>query len=248
MDEHNPQATEPRWGSEDRDRKAEAIWQTLTHFLGSAIKQGRWIDIGCGNGGIAAHIAPRVSHMLGLDPEPWTQWDAWMREHENLVFLQGGYELESSRIATASVDVVICNQVYEHVPDPLALIKFIHRILKPGGHCYFAGPNVLFPVEPHVYWPFVHWLPRAKATKLMQALGSRKAEDLDAYSVTFWKLTKWLSPYFKITNAVPFFLREVIPAQHSSRLWRALTWLPSRLFDVLTPFSPSFVFVLEKYG
>ncbi len=239
---------EPRWGSADRDRKAEAIWRTLLHYAGPAIRHGRWLDIGCGSGGIAAHLAPRVSEMSGMDPEPWAKWAEWMRAQPNLVFMQGGYDHEPPLLPPCSVDVVVCNQVYEHVADPVALLGFIHRILKPGGYCYFAGPNLLFPIEPHVFWPFVHWLPRKGALRLMRLLGARRGGELDAYSTHFWQLKAWLSANFELTNAVPFFIREVVPAQHGAGLWRALGWLPVRLIAALTPFSPGFVFVLQKHA
>lgn len=237
---------DPRWGSEGRERKATVIWQTLLHHAGPSIPTQRWVDIGCGSGGIAAHLAPKVGEMLGIDPEPWPKWTDWMRQHANLKFVQGSYDLAPPDLIAASVDVVVCNQVYEHVPDPVALIRFIHKILKPGGYCYFAGPNLLFPLEPHVFWPFVHWLPRNRAVQLMQLLGSKRADDLDAFSTNFWQLKRWLSPHFTISNAVPFMITEVIPAQHEGLFWKVLALLPRRLLVALTPLSPSFVFVLKK--
>jgi 2-polyprenyl-3-methyl-5-hydroxy-6-metoxy-1,4-benzoquinol methylase len=236
----------PRWGSENRSLKAEAIWQTLLHYCGSDIAHGRWVDIGCGSGGIAAQLAPKVGEIIGIDPEPWACWTDWTRDHANLTFLCGSYDNETAVITQESTDVVICNQVYEHVPDPASLIRFIHGILKPGGYCYFAGPNLLFPIEPHVYWPFVHWLPRSMATQLMRTLGSGHADELDAYSTHFWKLKSWIIPYFKFTNAVPFVVNNIVQMQHSGALWRTLRYLPAPILDAFTPFSPGFVFVIKK--
>ncbi len=238
---------EPRWGSEDRPRKAEAIWQTLQHFCGPDISQGAWLDIGCGSGGIAATLAPRVRLMTGLDPEPWTRWATWMDANPNLKFLQGSYDSSPARVQPESIDVVICNQVYEHVPDPVALITFIHRSLKPGGVCYFAGPNLLFPVEPHVFWPFVHWLPRKFALGLMRALGSKRVDNLDANSVHYWKLKKWLTHGFKVQNGVPVIIRAILAERDLVRLSIFIQHLPLWLIDFLTPFSPGFAFVLEKH-
>ena len=237
---------DPRWGSEGRERKAKAIWQTLLHHVGPTIPAQRWVDIGCGCGDIAAHLAPMVGKMLGIDPEPWTRWTGLMQQHANLKFVQGSYEHAPPDLFAASVDVVICNQVYEHVADPIALIRFIHQILRPGGYCYFAGPNLLFPIEPHVFWPFVHWLPRNQAVQLMRILRSERAGDLDANSTHFWQLKHWLSPYFTICNAVPFMVTEVIPDQRAGLFWKILAFLPKRLLVALTPLSPGFIFVLRK--
>lgn len=237
---------DPRWGGEGRERKADAIWRTLQYFAGPTISLGHWLDIGCGSGGIAACLAPRVSRITGIDPEPWERWADWTRACANLSFFQGSYADEALHVASASMDVVICNQVYEHVANPLALVAFIQRVLKPGGVCYFAGPNLLFPIEPHVFWPFVHWLPRDLARCVMRVMGSRRADELDAYSTHFWRLKSWFQSGFVITNAVPFITRVVLPAQNRGLPWRALACLPAWLLDLGTPLSPGLVFVLKK--
>ncbi|MFE8032936.1 class I SAM-dependent methyltransferase [Thiohalocapsa marina] len=164
-------AGDPRWGAEHREAKAAAILQTLCHFAMSNPARADWLDFGCGSGGIAAWLADHVDHITGVDPEPWERWRTFQAAHANLRFIPAS--AENSGLPEQSVDVVICNQVYEHVDDPQRQISEIRRVLRPGGYCYFAGPNLLFPIEPHVYWPFVHWLPRQFARSLMKALGVR---------------------------------------------------------------------------
>jgi ubiquinone/menaquinone biosynthesis C-methylase UbiE len=57
-------------------------------------------------------------------------------------------------------DVVICAQVYEHVPNADRLMEEIYRVLKPGGICYFAAGNRLNIREPHYQLPFLSILPK----------------------------------------------------------------------------------------
>lgn len=45
---------------------------------------------------------------------------------------------------TNSVDVVVCDQVLEHVSEPDHAVQEIHRILKPGGRAYISTP-FLYP-------------------------------------------------------------------------------------------------------
>ena len=44
----------------------------------------------------------------------------------------------------ASLDSILCTEVLEHVPDPLAVWREFNRLLKPGGKVLLATP---------MYWP-----------------------------------------------------------------------------------------------
>ena len=48
-----------------------------------------------------------------------------------------------------SFDAVLCTEVLEHVPDPLAVWREFYRVLRPGGHVLLSTP---------FYWP-PHELP-----------------------------------------------------------------------------------------
>jgi SAM-dependent methyltransferase len=234
---------DPVWGDQDRPEKAAAIFTTLRLMTGLDFSSSHWVDVGCGCGEIAAHLAPQVGRMTAIDPSPWQRWLTLKEAHPNLEFIQGDYTGDYPE--PDSVDVVVCNQVYEHVPDPEALIGFIHRILKPGGYAYFAGPNLLFPIEPHVFWPFVHWLPRRFAVRLMHFFGSKAV--LDAYSTHYWQLLHWFKD-FQVINAVPFILKNSTLYKRKQIWIRVLAVFPKPLLQVMTPLSPGFIFLLRKSG
>lgn len=237
---HSP-STDPGWGDQGRAEKASAILLTLELMTGLNFQDSRWVDVGCGCGEIAAHLSTQVGRMIAIDPAPWQRWPTLRDTHPNLEFVQGDYN--SNYPESASVDVVICNQVYEHVPDPEALLGFIYRILRPGGYAYFAGPNLLFPIEPHVFWPFVHWLPRQFARALMRFFHAKYL--VTANLVTVWTLRRWFHD-FEVRNAVPTILRNPDKYGRKGLLWHAASMVPWRIFDALTVFSPGFIFVLRK--
>ncbi len=232
---------EPRWGAKDRGKKAQAILQTMAYATRLPLEKTQWLDIGCGSGGIAACIAPQVQSVLGIDAEPWSRWDEFQEMHANLHFVNES--IENLSCADNSFDVIVCNQVYEHVQDPQYLIAEIYRILRPGGYCYFAGPNLLFPIEPHVFWPFIHWLPRELAIKLLKVCGSKA--ELDAYSVNYWTLKKWLNK-FHVTNAVPYIIKNPSNCGRSQFFWQIISFIPWKFIDMMTWISPGFVFILRK--
>lgn len=55
-------------------------------------------------------------------------------------------------------DLVICNNVLEHVPTPQQAVDEIHRCLKPGGKLFLVVP-FLFPLHdiPHDYFRFTEY-------------------------------------------------------------------------------------------
>lgn len=40
----------------------------------------------------------------------------------------------------SSVDAIMCTEVFEHIPDPIAAVKEFNRLLKPGGYLLITAP------------------------------------------------------------------------------------------------------------
>lgn len=236
---------DPRWGQNDRDSKALAILRTLQACEGRDVTNGVWLDVGCGSGGIAVTLATQVERVVGIDLEAWSRWESLCAMQTNLTLCQGSFCEVESLFEPGTFDVVVCNQVYEHVDDPVALLEAIHRALKPGGLCYFAGPNLLWPIEPHVHLPFVHWVPRRFALKL---LPSRIAANLDAWSFDHWRLTgMFRRSGFAWENAIIERAHAESGSSRGSFLIRVVKALPSWVIDLVVPFSPGFVYILRKW-
>lgn len=233
--------SDPHWGSDNRERKAKNILQCLTLLTDLNLKALICVDIGCGSGGICANMAPSFKQMYGVDPEPWERWQEHTSEFPTLSFL--GESIENLSLLDDSVDVVICNQVYEHVPSPAVLIAQIFRILRPGGICYFAGPNLLYPIEPHVHWPFIHWIPRRLALAILRSLAPDKV--LDANSTTYWQLRRWLGR-FTIVDAVPQLVKYRAESTDGRNIWRIFHFVPLWFLKALGFLSPGFVFLITK--
>ena len=213
------------------------------------VPSGTWLDVGCGSGELAAELAAVAApeRMVGVDPEPWERWRVLTTRDPTLELLPVGCEVLVETMGAGRVDVVVCNQVYEHVPDPGRLLSAIHDVMKPGALCYFAGPNLLWPIEPHVFWPFVHWLPRRFAQSAMRFLGSRQAAGLDAWSLDWWRLHRlFASARLEPETALHQRLAAVAGPSPTARAARALATLPSVFFRAGAPFAPGHVFVLRK--
>lgn len=90
-------------------------------------------DVGAGTGFMADGLAEWVSKVIAIEPS-----DAMLNvarknlvRHANVEFMQGS--AEHITLEDGSVDVVFANMVLHHCTDPLAAIKEMVRILKPGG-------------------------------------------------------------------------------------------------------------------
>jgi len=51
-------------------------------------------------------------------------------------------------------DLVLCNQVFEHVPQPFQAAKAIFAMLRPGGLLIFTAP---FMERQHLQWDFFRY-------------------------------------------------------------------------------------------
>jgi SAM-dependent methyltransferase len=49
-------------------------------------------------------------------------------------------DLTAIPVPDSTYDLVLCTQVMEHVPDPLAVLREFHRVLKPGGQAWLTAP------------------------------------------------------------------------------------------------------------
>lgn len=95
------------------------------------------LDLGAGSG-IVPHMdfKDRAGLVCGLDPDP--------RVSEN-PFLHEGRVGDAERIPWPddTFDVVVCNNVLEHLPRPAAVFREVRRCLKPGGTFLAKTPNSL---------------------------------------------------------------------------------------------------------
>lgn len=132
--------------------EADRPWHRLFfRYVGESHVTGRTVlEIGCGGGELACHMAARPN-----SPRRYVAADfaesalRFGRERA----LSRGVTVERplhwvvadiQRIPLASAfDTVISCETIEHLPDPVAALREIHRVLRPGGHLFLTTPNYM---------------------------------------------------------------------------------------------------------
>lgn len=67
-----------------------------------------------------------------------------------------------------SFDVVFSNSVIEHLGDEESQASFAAEVARVGKKYWIQTPNRYFPVDPHLWTPFVHWLPKKWRSRLVE--------------------------------------------------------------------------------
>jgi SAM-dependent methyltransferase len=107
----------------------------LTRYNGAP--SGRLLEVGCGEGDFLSEAETAGYEVLGVEYSA----DACATANDRLKrgrVEQG--ELADAKLPESHFDVCVLNDVIEHVRDPIAFLREIRRVLRPGGALFIATP------------------------------------------------------------------------------------------------------------
>jgi ubiquinone/menaquinone biosynthesis C-methylase UbiE len=149
--------------------------QLATHDAANTSTPLRLLDLGCGMGGFAVAAALRGMQVVALDYNPaYAAITALRAARHGLPLPVAVAAGEALPLPAASLDVVTCWDVLEHVQSPDAMLAELARLLRPGGVLLLTAINRFAFRDPHYHLPLLNWLPRPLAEALIAALGRRK--------------------------------------------------------------------------
>ena len=121
-----------------QDRRLNLIRQFLS------LEGARVLDVGCGLGLYVRKLREFSDDVVGIDIDP-KRLRQGARTTPGLVLAAS----EDLPFRTGSFDLVVLNEVIEHVRSDGATIADAVRVVRPGGHVVIYAPNRLYPFETH---------------------------------------------------------------------------------------------------
>ena len=144
---------------------------------------GRLLEIGCGIGLYLEHLITLGCEVLGMEYDFSRAVEAKART-DNVLGAAG----ENLPFPENSFDLILSNEVIEHVIDDRQAVREMLRTLVPGGRLIIFCPNRLYPFETHgIYWKdkyyfgnkaLVNYLPRVLRNRLVPHVKAYTRQDL----------------------------------------------------------------------
>ena len=136
------------------------------------LEGARILDIGCGLGVYVRRFRAFSDQVVGIDIDAKRLREG-AKETPGLLLAVG----EHLPFRAGAFDVIVLNEVIEHVTDDRATMAEALRALAPGGRIAIYAPNRLYPFETHGVYvgkryifgniPFVNWLPTPLRNRLV---------------------------------------------------------------------------------
>lgn len=245
-----PEATQRQIVEEIIHGDAEGPLRRVEPYV--AISSGsRILDLGSGVGSFVVACRRRGLRAFGLEPDrigqgaKITSVQIASRRLSEPVFVSGvGEELP---FPDACFDLVVMNQVIEHVADQAVVIREAARVVREGGAIYVACPNYLRFYEPHykIFWTPL--LPKALGRIYLRLRGRSPAMLNQLTYTTNGRLRKLFSELGPDYEALDLHREQFLQkrsgtgfAARSTRLVAKLTRLPF--------VGPAALWTILKYG
>lgn len=103
------------------------------------LRRGRVLEIGCGEGRFSGALTG-VEESWGIEPSPAAEV---AKGRLNKV-IQGTFDDAEPKLPISYFDLVICNDVIEHMPDYSKFLSHIIKYMAPGGMMIGSIPNVRY--------------------------------------------------------------------------------------------------------
>ncbi|MGD8450443.1 MAG: class I SAM-dependent methyltransferase [Phycisphaerae bacterium] len=134
--------------------RSQTLAEHYDRYFGGFDLTGRDVlDFGCGDGSLARHVARRgPRRVIGIDlkPELIDRARAAPTDLPTKPEFVLGSNDRTIPLPAASIDVILCFDVLEHVMAYEAIVREWRRILRPGGRVLILWVPWFHPYGPHI--------------------------------------------------------------------------------------------------
>jgi SAM-dependent methyltransferase len=210
-----------------RQARYDALAHDIDALAGAAARQGRRLsilDIGAGAGASPLHLRARphfgAVDIDGADVDRRYKVDEKLYRSLFIGDLTAGYP----ELPSASYDVVICEQVLEHLCELRVPMETIGRLLKPGGRAFVGVP---------IFLPPLHLARRHLVPRLDRLLRStRRRDHVQAFTLASVKSALLFYSKLRFVDARGFRVISgglLRPLEEHRTWWAFNRWLGARL-------------------
>jgi ubiquinone/menaquinone biosynthesis C-methylase UbiE len=137
------------------------------------------LDAGCGEGDYVVALRERYGATAYGIEYLEHKVAAFAAAHPGSDWVRRG-DLQALPYPDETFDLVLLNEVLEHIPDDAAALAEVHRVMKPGATLIVFSPNRLYPFESHgvysrrsdaripPYVPFIPYVPLRVGKKVFR--------------------------------------------------------------------------------
>jgi 2-polyprenyl-3-methyl-5-hydroxy-6-metoxy-1,4-benzoquinol methylase len=130
---------------QSRTRALDVVGELKT-AVGRDLKGLRVLDVGCAYGSFAVEFSKLGCHVVGIDiNDKWLKLaEANARNEADCVFVKMDASAHRARRelrAYGPFDIVVVNDVFEHIFDTAGLLANLKELMSPGASLYFKVPN-----------------------------------------------------------------------------------------------------------
>lgn len=215
------------------------------------------LDCGCGAGEYVQELMKQKNAKVwGIEfsEEKVNQYKSQYPSMSNV--LQG--DIENMPFESESFDLVILNEVLEHVPNQIEGLREIYRVLKRNGKLIVFSPNRLYPFETHGVLskksdniisksiPFIPYIPIRLGSKLF------RYRARNYFPIELRRILKdqgfRINRHFYITQTFEGIGGGIGGPASMKKLLRNIFSIIEKIPVLRTPFSVSQVLIVQKFG
>ncbi|MEK6932611.1 MAG: class I SAM-dependent methyltransferase [Nanoarchaeota archaeon] len=226
-----------------KTNKILAVIKDYASKYNKNLKDLTCLDIGCSTGLITNFISKDFKNTFGIDTDFKAIELAKKLSNKNLKFIKAS--VLDMPFSDNSFDLVICNHIYEHVPDAQKMFNEIYRVLRKDGFCYLSAGNKYNLIEGHYKLPFLSWLPQSFANSYLRI--AKMGDIYEEKHFSYFKIKRMLRN-FKIDDYTlriikepeKYFLRDMIKNKSF------ISYVPNFIFELFYPLIPTYIFIIRK--